>query len=108
VDRNCDTTSCPATDSTAIVSSGATVVVVATSTGTAATQGSCANGWYLCAASAGGGCCPSGYLCGSSCTATASGEQNTGKEAPSSASVVGWAWSFFVLAIGTGIGMVWL
>lgn len=113
VNRNCDTTSCPSTDSTAIVSSGATVDVPYTSTNTvgdasATSQGSCANGWFSCAANAGGGCCPSGHICGASCTATASGESNTAKEAPSSASVTHWAWSFCVLALTAGIGMVWL
>ncbi|KAK0771446.1 hypothetical protein LTR91_008093 [Friedmanniomyces endolithicus] len=120
VGRNCDTTSCPSTDSTAVVSSGATVVVPYTSTtvvgssGTVAaaaaeTQGSCANGWFTCAASASGGCCPSGHVCGAvSCTATVSGQSDTGKVAPSGAGVVGCAWGFLVLAVGSGIGMVWL
>ncbi|KAK0263280.1 hypothetical protein B0A54_00642 [Friedmanniomyces endolithicus] len=121
VGRNCDTTSCPSTDSTAVVSSGATVVVPYTSTtvvgssstGTVAavaeTQGSCANGWFTCAASASGGCCPSGHVCGAvSCTATISGQADTGKVAPSGAGVVGCAWGFLVLAVGSGIGMVWL
>ncbi|KAK0938212.1 hypothetical protein LTR29_010203 [Friedmanniomyces endolithicus] len=121
VGRNCDTTSCPSTDSTAVVSSGATVVVPYTSTtvlgssstntvaAAAETQGSCANGWFTCAASASGGCCPSGHVCGAvSCTATISGQSDTGKVAPSGAGVVGCAWGFLVLAVGSGIGMVWL
>jgi len=108
VGRNCDTTSCPSTDSTIVVSSDATVVVPAT-TGAASTEGTCPHGWYMCPASVGGDCCPSQYLCGtSSCSATASGEQNTGKELPSSASVIGWVWTFGALAIATGIGMLWL
>nr|XP_023907948.1 uncharacterized protein LOC112019664 [Quercus suber]POF16498.1 hypothetical protein CFP56_24016 [Quercus suber] len=112
VGRNCDTTSCPSSDNTAIISSaGATVIVPATTATTtdvnaAATQGSCANGWGLCDASAGGGCCPSGFVCGTSCTATADGQSNTAKEAPSGASVLGAAWSFMVLALGAGIGMI--
>lgn len=105
VGRNCDTTSCLATDSTAIVSSGPTVVVAATAT---ASQGSCANGWSLCGSDAGGGCCPRGYLCGTSCTATVSGESNTGKEAPSSASVVGAVWSLVAMGVLAGVGMVML
>lgn len=36
-------------------------------------SGSCAQGWLTCAADNGGGCCPSGYRCGQSCTATATG-----------------------------------
>ncbi|KAF2770113.1 hypothetical protein EJ03DRAFT_80111 [Teratosphaeria nubilosa] len=108
VGRNCDTTSCPPTPSTTIVSSGATIVVPAAASASE-TQGSCAGGWYTCAASAGGGCCPSRYVCGtSSCSATIGGEQNTAKQAPSSANVLSWAWSFFVIAVGTGIGMVCL
>ena len=31
----------------------------------------CAGGWFSCGSSGGGGCCPSGYSCGTSCTATA-------------------------------------
>nr|POE85591.1 hypothetical protein CFP56_43908 [Quercus suber] len=110
VGRNCDTSSCPSSDSTTILSSSvATVVVPATTDAdAAATQGSCANGWDLCDANAGGGCCPSGYVCGSSCTATADGQSNTAKEAPSGASMIHAAWSFMILGLVTGIGMVML
>ena len=31
----------------------------------------CAQGWFNCGSGGGGGCCPSGYSCGTSCTATA-------------------------------------
>ena len=31
----------------------------------------CAGGWFACGSAGGGGCCPSGYSCGTSCTATA-------------------------------------
>ena len=31
---------------------------------TASPTGSCASGWFTCAASVGGNCCPSGYECG--------------------------------------------
>lgn len=46
--------------------------------------GSCASGWSTCASDVGGGCCPSGYACGSACTATATGGQDNvvGKIAP--------------------------
>jgi len=115
VGRNCDTSSCPTSDSTAVVSSGATVIVPATATtttgdgGAAAGQGSCANGWYGCAASVGGGCCPFGLACGTaSCSATVSGQSNTGKEAPSGAAVNGCAWTFGAIALMAGVGMVWL
>ena len=106
VGRNCETTSCPPEDSTTLVSSGVTVVV--TGNGNAeATGGTCANGWFLCGATGGGGCCPSGYQCGQvSCTAPNQGQQNTLKMAPSSANVVGWAWSFLVLGLVAGAGMV--
>jgi progranulin len=63
--RNCDTTSCPATSSTTIISSGVTIVVPV---GPAATvnspTGNCATGWTTCAATIGGNCCPSGWQCG--------------------------------------------
>jgi hypothetical protein len=74
VGRNCDTTSCPAPSSTIVVNSGGVTIVVPASTSTA---GSCASGWSGCAASLGGGCCPSGFLCGSSCTASVSGTATT-------------------------------
>jgi hypothetical protein len=122
VGRNCDTTSCPTSDSTSLVSNGVTIgglggVAASTSTTTvipdassaASTQdGTCANGWFLCGQSDGGGCCPSDYVCGTSCTATVSGVSNQPKQQPSSAEAVRWAWGFFVLALGTGVGMVWL
>ncbi|ESZ92631.1 hypothetical protein SBOR_6985 [Sclerotinia borealis F-4128] len=63
--RNCDTTSCPATSSTTIISSGITVVVpVGLAATTTSTTGICANGWTTCPASVGGNCCPSGWACG--------------------------------------------
>ncbi|TKA27146.1 hypothetical protein B0A50_04483 [Salinomyces thailandicus] len=111
VGRNCETTSCPSSSSTAILTNGPTVIVPYTSTTTAGNQGSCASGWFSCAADAGGGCCPSGYECGpASCSATASGESDTGKRTPSSsgAEVLRWAWGFGVLALTAGVGMVWL
>lgn len=108
VGRDCDTTSCPSTASTTVISSDATILVPATTEATS-TQGNCPHGWYMCPASVGGDCCPSQYVCGtSSCSATASGEQNTGKELPSSANVIGWAWIYCAMALATGIGMLWL
>jgi hypothetical protein len=121
VGRNCDTTSCPTSDSTELVSNGVTiggaggVVAASTSTttldpdasSTASTQGgTCANGWFLCGESDGGGCCPADYVCGVSCTAQVSGVADQAKQQPSGAEAVRWAWGFFVLALGTGVGMV--
>ena len=63
--RNCDTTSCPATSSTTIISSGVTIVVpVGAAATTANPTGNCASGWSTCPASVGGNCCPIGYACG--------------------------------------------
>ncbi|KAF7874174.1 hypothetical protein EAF04_002846 [Stromatinia cepivora] len=63
--RNCDTTSCPATSSTTIISSGITVAVPVGSAATiTSATGTCATGWTICAASLGGDCCPSGWACG--------------------------------------------
>ncbi|CAI7583933.1 unnamed protein product [Penicillium glandicola] len=68
--RNCDTTSCPTTSSTTIISDGVTIVApVATTTGSSGGN-RCAQGWFHCADTVGGGCCPTGFACGSSCTAT--------------------------------------
>jgi hypothetical protein len=63
--RNCDTTSCPATSSTTIVTEGRTIVVPLGPAATVASAtGICATGWSSCAASVGGGCCLSGWDCG--------------------------------------------
>ena len=63
--RDCDTTSCPSTSSTTIISSGLTVAVpVGPAATVASPSGECANGWSTCAASVGGNCCPSGWECG--------------------------------------------
>lgn len=67
--RDCETTSCPVTSSTTVVSSGVTVVVPAPNM--TPRGGHCAQGWFSCADTAGGGCCPRGFACGSSCSATA-------------------------------------
>lgn len=116
VGRNCDTTSCPPGDSTSVVASdGATIVVSSFSTttvgsaGAQGTQGSCANGWFSCAADQDGGCCPSGYVCGSNtCSATQSGAQATAKKQPSEANVVRWVGGFAGLGLVSAIGMIWL
>lgn len=68
--RDCDTTSCPTTSSTTLTTNGKTIIVPVT-TGTSHNTGKCAKGWFSCADTAGGGCCPSGFACGTSCTATA-------------------------------------
>ncbi|KAK6436519.1 hypothetical protein LTR95_007290 [Oleoguttula sp. CCFEE 5521] len=117
VGRDCASTSCPASESTAVVSSGVTVIApaVATQTSTttvggassgasaaAGTQGNCANGFYLCGADQGGGCCASGFVCGtSSCAATASGVAAQPKSTPSKARVAGFAWSLGALGLAS-------
>ncbi|TGO44288.1 hypothetical protein BCON_0554g00060 [Botryotinia convoluta] len=87
--RNCDTTSCPATSSTTIVSSGITVAVPVGSAATiTSATGACATGWTSCAASLGGDCCPSGWACGTvscesvSVQATATTTEVLQKEVP--------------------------
>lgn len=84
--RNCDTTDCPPTSSTTIVSGSETIVVPVGPAATLYTPtGNCASGWSSCAASLGGNCCLSGWQCGTasctsiSATSTAVGE----KDAPS-------------------------
>lgn len=77
--RDCDTTSCPTTPSTTVVS-GDVTIVVPVRTMTAGT-GHCAQGWFSCADTVGGGCCPTGFACGSSCAATA-GSSTVAKSVP--------------------------
>ena len=107
--RNCDTTSCPASDSTNIITSGVTIGAqgVTTTAGSPAT-GTCAGGWYSCSPSDGGGCCPSGYLCSSSCVATVSGVSDQPKEVLSGANGIIFAWSFLALSGIAAFGMVLL
>lgn len=51
--------------------------VIPSGTGDAALGANgCAVGWFSCANGEGGGCCPSGYACGTSCSATAVVLQN--------------------------------
>lgn len=132
MDRNCDTYSCPTSDSTSVVTSNGLTVIVPvgasssanadvsevvetiTSTTTlagaaaAAKNDNCANGWFLCDTTLGGGCCPSGYVCGASCTASSG--SNVAKETPSShavrAAMLGWG--FLVLGVVTGARMILL
>lgn len=125
VGRNCDTTSCPTSDSTEVASNGVTVAGIGSgvasststttvdpdgsSTAAASTEGgSCAQGWFMCSENDGGGCCPDDYVCGASCTATVSGVDDTGKREPSGAGAATLAWGFFTLAVGTGVGMILL
>ncbi|RAL11517.1 putative GPI anchored protein [Aspergillus homomorphus CBS 101889] len=94
--RDCDSTSCPAIPSTTLASDGVTIVIPeATATGTATTTtssssssssstGRCASGWFSCADTVGGGCCPTGYRCGTSCTAVSTATETVSKEQPTS------------------------
>lgn len=108
VGRNCDTTSCPASATTAVITNSDVTIAAA---GGAPTTGSCANGWATCGADVGGGCCPSGYQCATNCINTASGGTNTTKLAPESAAPAVarvWAWSFTLVGVVAGAGMVLL
>jgi hypothetical protein len=76
--RNCQTTSCPPTSSTTIVSGTVTIVVPVGPAATVATpSGICATGWSTCPASVGGNCCPSGWECGTaSCSSVSPSQTN--------------------------------
>lgn len=75
----------------------------------AISTGTCADGWVSCAASVGGGCCPSGYGCGTSCTAMATGQSNVGKGAPSeAANARACGWILLGLSVLSGVGMAFL
>ncbi|KAJ5951259.1 uncharacterized protein N7479_009672 [Penicillium vulpinum] len=67
--RDCDTTSCPITYSTTMISNDVTIVAPVATTTAQSGGNRCAQGWFHCADTVGGGCCPMGYACGSSCTA---------------------------------------
>ncbi|KAI5255195.1 hypothetical protein E4T42_01925 [Aureobasidium subglaciale] len=109
VGRNCDTTSCPTSASTAVITNSGLTVIAPSGASSAVLTGNCANGWFSCAASVGGGCCPSGYGCGASCTAMTSGESNIGKGAPSEASYAKrCGWVLLSLATLSGAGMIFL
>ncbi len=119
VGRDCDSTSCPTVANTNVVAEEDVTIGAAvggssaqprtsvppqiTNAAADAERGSCASGWYSCAADAGGGCCPSGYDCGDSCTRPTSGD-TVGKIAPSAAArveILGWA----ALAVGSAFGI---
>lgn len=92
IGRDCAPTSCPTSAvATLIDNNGVTIIATASSglTANPILTGACATGWSSCAANDGGGCCPTGYVCGRSCTATAtvSGMQasEVGKLAPNGA-----------------------
>lgn len=79
--RDCDTTSCPVVSSTTMVSNDRTIVVPApTMTGGGGRR--CAQGWFSCADTVGGGCCPTGFACGSSCSATGGQATTLAKTSP--------------------------
>lgn len=87
--RDCQTTSCPSTASTTIVSAnGVTIVVPASGVPATTTAATCASGWSMCPSSAGvtAGCCPSGYSCGTaSCIiSSTSATATVAKELPGS------------------------
>ncbi|KAI9036153.1 putative GPI anchored protein [Aspergillus affinis] len=107
--RDCDMTSCPSTRSTTITSNDRTIVVpVETTEATATSGGRCATGWFSCADTAGGGCCPSGYACGSSCTAqaTATATGTVAKEEPTNAASRNWSEWTRIVGVGM-VGMIW-
>jgi progranulin len=90
--RDCAPTSCPTSATATLLDDNGVTVIATTSSELSANSiltGACATGWSSCAASDGGGCCPTGYVCGSSCTATATvpGLQasQVGKLAPNTA-----------------------
>lgn len=88
VGRNCQTTDCPSSASTTLISDGITIAVPLTASATTFATGTCAIGWSTCGGSGvtAGGCCPSGYGCGSqSCTSAAASTTGiVGKEGTSS------------------------
>lgn len=90
--RDCAPTSCPSDAATTLIDDNSVTIIAPPSRGLSANSiltGACATGWSTCAASDGGGCCPIGYVCGNSCTATATGSGLTasqiGKLAPNGA-----------------------
>ena len=76
IDRDCNSTSCPAIASTTLLNSNSLTIIAPTGSGIsldpAQSTGTCASGWFSCPATSGGGCCPSGHGCGPTCTPTAS------------------------------------
>lgn len=106
VGRDCDSVSCPEPATATILNSNG-ITIAAPSGSLSPVSRACADGWYSCAASVGGECCPSGYNCGDTCTATASGGGTVQKQAPNSGG--GYAvsrWLLTSLAALVVIGMI--
>lgn len=100
--RDCDTTSCPTTSSTTFTSDGVTIVEAVTTASGGSDSGStgkCATGWFKCADTVGGGCCPSGYTCGSSCTAAASKTTVAKEQATSGGSKISIPWGLVGMSV---------
>ncbi|KIW52125.1 hypothetical protein PV05_07790 [Exophiala xenobiotica] len=108
IGRNCDTTSCPASVSTTLVSGSTLTIVAPSGSGITAPAsvltGACAKGWATCAADLGGGCCPSGYQCGEvSCAAVATGGSSVGKMPPNAAPAL--AADLWTMIAGLGMSL---
>lgn len=99
--RDCDTTSCPVVSSTTMITDGRTIVVPAP-TMTGGDGRRCAQGWFSCADTVGGGCCPTGFACGSSCSATGGQATTVAKNPPDSSDGSRISWE----AMGVFGGMV--
>lgn len=110
--RDCQTTSCPPTASTAVVSSGGeTVAVPLTDVPPSAAASACAGGWSLCPSGAGAtaGCCPAGYGCGTASCFLAKGgatasvaKELTGSGVRKGVGSVGW---MIPVGLGFAFGM---
>ncbi|KAF2759485.1 hypothetical protein EJ05DRAFT_299780 [Pseudovirgaria hyperparasitica] len=111
VGRNCDSTSCPATNTEILNTNGITIGAPAGATVAPIPSPSCATGWFICGADEGSGCCPTGYSCGSgdTCMATESGAPNVAKEPPSmAASGNRVCWCLLTIAWFSGVAMLLL
>jgi hypothetical protein len=109
--RDCDTTSCPVTSSTTIISDGVTIVAPVATTTELAGGNRCAKGWFHCADTVGGGCCPVGFACGASCTATDSAAATTVAKAQATSSGDGVMQRVSRIMLGTMFGIsagIWL
>ncbi len=112
--RDCGLTSCPAASSTIALTSNGVVVAVPTGNNDAALgQNGCALGWFSCAAGQGGGCCPSGYACGTSCTATAvvvqggaTGTAKVAKESNGAGQLGGKGWTAWTMVGMMSVGVL--
>ena len=100
--RDCGFTDCPAIGGSTVVNTNGITIVAGNSRGSATISGvmttavttappnsrpgSCASGWYSCAASLSGGCCPSGFGCSvANCAASTGATGSVGKMALSGA-----------------------